>query len=39
MKQAEQLLSIDMGDLKGDVNVKDENGWIPLHYAALNGNL
>lgn len=26
------------GDLKPDINIKDEKGWSPLHYSCLIGN-
>ena len=26
------------GDLKPDINIKDEKGWTPLHYSCLIGN-
>jgi ankyrin repeat protein len=34
-----QLLDKNKGDLKADVNYKGENGWTPLHFACLNGNI
>lgn len=34
-----QLLDKSKGDLKADVNYKGENGWTPLHFACLNGNI
>lgn len=32
------MLDPNLGDLKADQNIKDENGWSPLHFAAFNGN-
>lgn len=34
-----QMLDNALGDARGDVNFKGENGWTPLHFACLNGNI
>lgn len=34
-----QLLDQSLGEARPDVNYKGENGWTPLHFACLNGNI
>lgn len=38
MSEVQNLLDSRLRDLRAEVNVKDENGWAPLHYAAQSGN-
>ena len=33
-----ELLSKKRGELKAEVDYKEENDWCPLHFACLNGN-
>ena len=35
---AEEMKAL-LEDPRADVNVEDENGWSPLHWAACEGNL
>ena len=33
-----ELRDRQRGELRADVNIKGENDWTPIHYAAFNGN-
>ncbi|CAK81569.1 unnamed protein product (macronuclear) [Paramecium tetraurelia] len=38
IKEVEKLLEIASKDLKPEINIRDENGLIPLHYSCMNQN-
>ncbi|CAD8069131.1 unnamed protein product [Paramecium primaurelia] len=38
IKEVEKLLEITSKDLKPEINIRDENGLIPLHYSCMNQN-
>lgn len=39
LEACEELLEKSKGQLMADVNAKGEQGWSPLHFACLNGNV